>query len=280
MTMVSIDLGDGRRLELEPARHVVRMVPAVAGAQLELTVRAVAAGPSNPEPVLLAATVYASDSLQQGRRMLCRVRARYHVAPTARGAEVQLIGQIGDEQLRTVEEMRAGGQLWLCLAVEASGVLADPPRPVVWLGELNIPVSSGEWAEQVERVDAGALVEVLVPLPHGADLAGAVERLREARRLLRDNEIDAALGAARKALEPVLEAARDGGVSKGAAAKPARERDLPERFAVMVEATHSVLCGAAHDDDVTAVFRYTRSEAQALIATAAGLVKRLAEARP
>lgn len=251
----------------------------MAGAQLELTVRAIAAGQPSTGPVLLAATVYASNSLQQGRRTLCRVRARHHVVPTARGAEVQLIGQISDEQLRAVEEMRAGGDLWLGLSVETSGVLADSPGPVIWPGELHIPVSSAEWAIQVELVDAGALVELLVAMPKSADLAGAVERLREARRLLRDNEIDAALGAARKALEPILEAARDGGVSKGAAAKSARDRDLPERFAVLIEATHSLLCGAAHDDETTAAFRYTRAEAQTLIAATAGLVKRLAESR-
>lgn len=277
--MVSIDLGAERRLELEPARQLLRLYPAAAGAQVEVIVRAVAAGQPSPDRFVLAATLYASNSAQQGRRMLCRVQGRSHVMPTARGAEVHLTGMVSDDQLRAVEEMRAGGDLWLCLAFEVSGQLDDPPGPAIWSAELNIPVSSGEWGGQVENVDAGSLVAILVAMPHGADLAGAVGRLREAGRLLRDNEIDAALGAARKAVEPVLDAVREGGLAKSAAGKPARERDLPERFAVFVEATHSLLCGAAHDDEVTAGFRYTRAEAQTLIATATGLVKRLAETR-
>lgn len=60
-------------------------------------------------------------------------------------------------------------------------------------------------------------------MPDVPEHATAVKRLQEARQLLRDNQVDAALGAARKALEPVLEAARDGGLSKGAQAKAARD---------------------------------------------------------
>jgi hypothetical protein len=283
--MTSIELGDGRRLELEPSRDALRLIPAVAGAQLELQVRVITAGqptagqPAGSERFGLAAAVFVSRVAHQGRRLLCRVDVGHLVTPTARGADIRLTGFISAEQLRAVEELRVGGDLWLALAFTVSTVAANPPGPAGWTGELSFSVRSAEWATQLELVDAGAFVEVLVPVPDATDLAGAVQRLREARRLLQDNEIDAALGAARKALEPVLEAVRDGGLAKGAQAKSPRERDLPERFAVLVEATFSLLSGAAHDDEVTAGFRYSRAEAVALVATTAGLVKRLANQR-
>jgi hypothetical protein len=64
MTMTAIDLGDGRRLELEPARDVLHLNPAVAGAQLELRVRAgIQGGPAgsiDPITLRLSALVYVS----------------------------------------------------------------------------------------------------------------------------------------------------------------------------------------------------------------------------
>lgn len=283
--MTSIELGNGQRLELEPSRDVLRLIPAVAGAQLELSMRVIASAlpaveqPAGIERFGLAAAVFVSRVAHQGRRLLCRVAAGHLVSPTARGAEVRVTGLVSAEQLRTVEELRAGGDLWLTLGVEVTTVTANPPGPAGWTGELSFPVRGGEWATQLELVDAGAFVEVLVPVPDTADLAAAVQRLGEARRLLQDNEIDAALGAARRALEPVLEAVRYGGLAKGAQAKSARDRDLPERFAVLAEATFSLLSGAAHDDEVTAGFQFSRPEAVALVATTAGLVKRLASQR-
>src|SRR5687768_7544868 len=99
MTMAAIELGSGRRLDLEPTRNVVQLYPAAGGAELELAVRVIDAGqPIDRENFALAATVYMSDSRQQNRRLLCRVRAGHHTSPTQRGAEVRLKGMTTDEQ--------------------------------------------------------------------------------------------------------------------------------------------------------------------------------------
>jgi hypothetical protein len=199
---------------------------------------------------------------------------------TSRAADVVLFGQVGADQLRVAEELRqAGGDLWMSLSITADLLAGIPPTMATARGDLSFPVRAGEWGEQLDHVEAGSLIEVLVAMPDDTVLAGAVGRLREARRLLRDGRVDAAVVAARLALEPVLEAARDGGLAKGAAAKAARDRDLDERFAVLVESMFSLVSGAAHDDAVTATFRYTREDAVALIAATAGLVKRLAAAQ-
>src|SRR6266536_1544917 len=64
--MTSIDLGNGQRLELEPARDVLRLVPAVTGAQLELRVRVgVAGGPGTARRLRIAAAVYVSRAAQK-----------------------------------------------------------------------------------------------------------------------------------------------------------------------------------------------------------------------
>ncbi len=93
---------------------------------------------------------------------------------------------------------------------------------------------------------------------------------------MRSNDVDAAMGAARLALEPVrnhLETLR----IAGAAPSRAKERSQTERNALLVEAAYSQLCGAMHDDEITKTFRYTRTQAATLIALVAGFVRDASE---
>ncbi len=276
--MTTIDVGNNDRLDFEPARDVLRLTPGVSGAAIELQLkvgRAVEA--ATPNRYRIAAVLDLSRLSQQGRRRLCRLEAEHLVTPSMRPTGFSLTGFVSDEQLRAAEDLRRGGDLWFALTLDVWTVDAPPAGLTAHTGHMDFPVPAGEWCTQLERVDAASVVELLVPMPHAAEHAAAVRRLQQARQLLRDNQVDAALGEARKALEPVLEAVRDDGLSKGAQGKPARDRNLDERFAVLVEATFSLLSGAAHDDEITRDFRYTRAEAGGLLATTAGLVNRLAE---
>lgn len=275
--MTTIDVGNGDRLDFEPARDALRLTPGVGGAGIELQLKVGRMTEStNPSRYRIAAVLDISRRSQQGRRRLCRLQAGHLITPTVRPTSFSLHGFASDEQLRVAEELRAGGgELWFNLTLDVWTV-EDPAGLTGFNGYMDFAITAGEWGTQLERVDAASLVEILVPMPTAAEYAGAVRRLQQARLLLRDNQIDAALGEARKALEPVLEAARDGGLAKGAQGKAARERTLAERFAVQVEATFSLLSGAAHDDEVTKDFRYTRTEAVALLVTTAGLLNRLA----
>ncbi|HKT02252.1 MAG TPA: hypothetical protein VJT31_22215 [Rugosimonospora sp.] len=274
--MTTIDVGNGDRLDFEPARDTLRMTPGIGGAGIELQLKVGRTTDSaNPPRYRIDAVLDISRRSQQGRRRLCRLQTGHLITPAVRATSFSLHGFASDEQLRVAEELRAGGELWFNLTLDVWTV-EEPAGLIGYTGYLDFPVTAGEWCTQLERVDGASLVEVLVPMPTVAEYAGAVHRLQQARALLRDNQIDAALGEARKALEPVLEAARDGGLAKGAQNKLPRERTLAERFAVQVEATFSLLSGAAHDDEVTKDFRYTRAEALALLATTAGLLNRLA----
>jgi hypothetical protein len=55
----------------------------------------VAGGPGTASRLRIAAAVYLSRAAQQGRRLLCRVRAEHLVTPTARATEVGPVGLVG-----------------------------------------------------------------------------------------------------------------------------------------------------------------------------------------
>jgi hypothetical protein len=276
--MASIEFGEGHRLELEQVSDWLEMVPAVAGAQLQLRLRAVYAvePPTPARTYRIAATVDVSRFAQHNRRRLCRLEDAYTVTPTIRGAEIRLSGHVSTEQLRVVDEIRAGADaFWMNLTFDVSNVAGDPPMPVSRTGDLSVAVRATTWGEQTQRIEAASFIDVLVPVPHGAEMVEAVARLRAARQLLLDGQIDPALDAARKALEPVRKSlAMRAAFKAGTAKTDPHQRLLDERFALMVEDVFSVLSGCAHDDPVTKDFEYTREDALALIAVTAGLVKR------
>ncbi|MET8354932.1 hypothetical protein ABZU69_34670, partial [Micromonospora sp. NPDC005206] len=96
-------------------------------------------------------------------------------------------------------------------------------------GELSFDVGAGEWADNLEDIEAGTYVELLVPLADGADYADAVELLRDARGLLREGNLPSAIGQARKALEQVRESYGTQKVFADAVKKTPRQRTLAER---------------------------------------------------
>ncbi|MEV7332111.1 hypothetical protein [Micromonospora sp. NPDC093244] len=142
-------------------------------------------------------------------------------------------------------------------------------------GDLRFDINAGEWASQVAAVDAGAFVELLVPLARGADYTGAVAALRAARELLRQGNIEPAIVEARKAVEQVRDAYGTLKLFNAAKTKAPRQRTYDERWAFMVEDLFSTMSGAGHKDEVTQDFEYTREDAEMLIVATAGMLKRL-----
>ncbi|WP_435586218.1 hypothetical protein [Micromonospora aurantiaca (nom. illeg.)] len=286
----SIQLSNGDRLEIDAYREALRMTPAIGGARIELglTVARVPVQPiANPSPNVVpgaeqrhrvTAALYVSTRLpQQDRRYLCQLEAEHLVTAVERSTKFRVRGFIPDQQLRVLEELRAGKGLWLILALNVS--LVEGARLAEADGELSFSVGAGEWSEQMENVDAGTFVEVLVPMAGGEDDAGAVVLLREARTLLRENKVDPALLAARKALEVVRASYGTEAVYKEAVKQRPAQRDLRARWAVMVEDLFSTLSGALHNDEVTKDFVYSREDGATLIAATAGMLGRLAKER-
>ncbi|RSM49271.1 hypothetical protein DMB66_45235 [Actinoplanes sp. ATCC 53533] len=275
--MTTVELGNNERLNVEPRRNLLHLQPAAAGVRIELhySVATVVPAPTvSASPFSFTADLYASRDMNQGERMVCRLTAEYLVTPTPNGAQLTLSGFISTEQLAVLENMRAGEHLRLHLVLAASTTVDGLPQR--YRGDEHVDVSAGEWGTELARVDTAAFVEVLVPMPTAAAFATATRRIREARGLLRGNDVDAAMGAARLALEAVRDELDTIKVVAGAPVK-ARERTQAERNAVLVEAAYSQLCGAMHDDELTKSFRYTRTQASTLIALVAGVVRDTSE---
>jgi hypothetical protein len=268
----SIDLGGPNdRLNVEEAREPLRLSAGIAGARLDVHLKASRSVPDDGTQYRIAATVH-FGRVSHTRLMAARVKHEGTVTVGERAQDVTLTGFLSEQQLRAADALRADGPLWVTLTFDIGAVIGDPRGLRSFRGELSFPVKVGEWCEELERIDSGSWVELLVPMPANPDHAQMVSRVREARELLRAGDIDAALGAARLALEP----ARQEDLARLASPKKARERDLAERYAILIEDTYSVLCGAMHDDALTKTFRYSRAETAGLIATVAGLVHRYA----
>ncbi|MFF0176073.1 hypothetical protein [Micromonospora profundi] len=289
-----ITLDDMSVLAIDASRHALRMSPAIGGAQVELGLtifrqpsarRVSGEWPVKPidERLRLSATLHVSTrNGNQDRRYVCPMEGEHLVAAVLQQGTFRLRGFISDHQLRVIEEQRAGKRIWLILALKALQVLQDEGKPARFgepTGELSFEVGAGEWAENLEDVEAGTYLELLVPLAEGAHFADAVELLRDARGLLREGNIPAAIGQARKALEQVREEYGTQKVFADAVKKSPRQRSLSERWACMVEDLFSTMSGASHNDTVTRDFEYTREDGAMLITATAGMLKRLAADR-
>jgi hypothetical protein len=296
------------------------LMSGVGGAELELALKISRSEDRLMQlPYQLDARVYVGGGPSGSPRMLCHVRAPNLVAPTVRQGEVRLNGFVTDEQLRIVEHVRRGGDLWVTLRLSASsaewsneptrterrfdtveeaaealeklpkGVTAIVPRPLLRTrtGEIRFDINAGEWGAQMESIQAGAFLELLVPLSGGEAYEIAVGRLRKARELLRDNRIDEALGQARQALDPVRDwynttktvnaARKRERDTQAAEERSPQRRTFDERWAFMVEDLFSTLSGALHDDEITKTFTYSRAYGQMLVTSVAGMLHRLAE---
>jgi hypothetical protein len=275
-----LNIAPNEALVFAPTRRVFRLAPAVGGAkvQLSVTVRRTAERKDAP-PFQVSAAMLISKNPSRERRLLTHLRAGHLTNPTQVATELSLTGLVSDEQLRVAEALRGGAEhIWVTLQVSVTCVDGDPPQLVSGSGELDFDLPSGEWAQELERVDTGSYIEILVPLTSDNEHATAVRRLRKARELIRDNHLEEALGEARKAVEAIRAAEGTLDAVRQARSKHPRDRDQRERWAFLVEDIFSLLSGAAHDDPgTTEHFVWTREDVLALFATTAGLLNRRSE---
>lgn len=267
-------------LAFEPARRTLRLWPAIGGAQVQLsvTVRRTSERKDAP-PYQVSAAMLIGTNPSRDRRLLTHLSAGHLTNPTQVATELTLTGFVTDEQLRVAEALREGADhLWVTLQVSATCVDGDPAQLAGGPGELGFDVPSGEWARELERVDAGSYLEILVPLTSDNEHATGVRRLRKARELIRHNHLEEALGEARKTVEAIRAAESTSDTVRQAGSKARRDRDQRERWAFLVEDVFSLLSGAAHDDPgTTEHFVWTREDVLALVTTTAGLLNRRAE---
>ncbi|OWV04709.1 hypothetical protein B5D80_19650 [Micromonospora wenchangensis] len=286
--MLTIELGNDDRLYIEPDRTLLSLYPAVAGAHLSMRCQVSRqADAPDASPFQVSGLLYVCRRPGQELRLLGPLHGSHPISPAVRSGAFEMAGFVSDEQLRVIEELRRGDELWFHIAITVASVEGLTPKLMMRHGSGSFHVGAGEWSTQVQRVDAGAFIEVLVPMVAGADYSLAWQDLREARTLLHNNEIKPALIAARRALELVRKSEKTlatvKAVRRREAADPTprveEKRTVAERFAFIAEALFAAQSGAAHRGELGRQFEYSRAEATALIAGTAGMLARLAEQR-
>lgn len=186
---------------------------------------------------------------------------------------------VTDQQLRGLERTRAGNELALRADLSLTALTETKHWPVADDQEI-IRIPHATWSNALTQLDAGAFVDVLIPVTTVEARATAARRIREAKTAIRDQRYEHAVTLARAALDPVREACNTQKVYDQAVKKKAAERDQEERWAVLIQSAFALFSGAPHDDSgTTENFAWTRADAVAAVATAAGLLARL-EDRP
>ncbi|QMU67238.1 hypothetical protein [Streptacidiphilus sp. P02-A3a] len=196
------------------------------------------------------------------------------------GDNLRLNASVTDEQLRRLEQARASRDL--TLRADLVGVRLDATGTSWPVGQCQVRVSipHAEWSKKVEQLDAGAYVDVLVPITQVEGRAIAARRIREAQLAIRNGDYEGAVGKARSALDAVRPACNTEVIynrvmNRGSKAK---ERTQEERWAVLIQSAYQLFSGAPHDDQgTTEHFTWTRADAVAAVATSAGLLARLAD---
>jgi hypothetical protein len=274
-----LDLQTAGQIQFEVGRDAFRIYSGIGGGRIEVSMRITRQDErKDVVPCDIAARMSVGTHPNVGQRYLCDLRTEHLVSPASHATQANLTGFITDQQFRIIEEIRHSRSLWISLELTMTCVDGEPPRLIRGWGTENFDIQSGEWAEALERVDAGSYVELLVPLPSNKQLANAVRRLRKARELMRSDQVEEALGETRKAVERVRKAYRTWKLAAGAAKKDARLHTKQERWAIYIESVFSLLSAEIHDDEgTTENFVWTQAEADALILSVAGMLARLAE---
>ncbi|MER6374428.1 hypothetical protein ABT255_40085 [Streptomyces mirabilis] len=186
---------------------------------------------------------------------------------------------VTDRQLRGLEKARASADLSLRADLTLTALADAKNWPVAHDQEI-IRIPHATWSNALTQLDAGAFVDVVIPITTVEGRATGARRIREAKTAIRDGRYEHAVALARAALDPVREACNTKKLHDQAVQKKAGERDQEERWAILTQSAYALFSGAPHDDaGTTENFSWTRADAIAAVATAAGLLARL-EDRP
>ncbi|TDV44202.1 hypothetical protein CLV71_114111 [Actinophytocola oryzae] len=181
---------------------------------------------------------------------------------------------LSDQQILALEQTR--GDQELQIRINLTGVLPQGPGEFPFAHDQEIlRVPTSRWGQQLESLGRAVSITIAVPLPpDGAHLADAGNYLREAKLLITDGKYEPAVVKVRHALERMQEL-------KHWPTKPPKDQPDPTkwsqdvRWGVILRSLWAQACGAAHADEVTKDFVYTRSDAISLQVGAAGILNQL-----
>jgi hypothetical protein len=209
------------------------------------------------------------------RARLARTTANLAYTPVVTVHRQDLVFPLTSLQLHAIEAGRSGD---VAFEVELEATLPQGTGyPGTAKATAYISIAKSRWEEQLVQVAPSAAFEMAVPYPlHDSRRHEAGQALREAQRLITENEIRAAFGEVRRALEWI----RDNVSWDHPGKKAAQQCNQTERWRRLLEALFSQASGALHNDTVTKDFVYTRAEAETLLTMTAGLLRIVPEQLP
>ncbi|MEU3103894.1 hypothetical protein [Streptomyces griseoflavus] len=104
---------------------------------------------------------------------------------------------VTDQQLRGLEKLRAGADLSLRAQLTLTALEYAKHWPVVQDQEI-IRIPHAAWSNALVQLDAGAFVDVLIPVTTVEARATGAGRIREAKTAIRDGRYEHAVALARR----------------------------------------------------------------------------------
>jgi hypothetical protein len=201
----------------------------------------------------------------------------------------RLAVELSDQQLLAIEAARdVDDDLRLHLKLQGTllGISSEtyPIRTV----DVSASIRAASWTALLDQLGRAVAISLHVPSPltddgspisltdnaDRASYAQATNRLRQARGQLRDGAYEESVASCRRVLE-ILGRLKSLPKPREIFDLAADKRSHEQRWAAMYYCTRSLTNAAHHDDETTADFVWTRADAEAVLATAAGLLLRL-----
>jgi hypothetical protein len=203
---------------------------------------------------------------------------------TVRGYSLQedLVFDLTDDELHVLDSQSGLDAIRINFKLDATLLGTDPGVYPVAHQDFDIHLPRSRWTELLDGVGAGVGITLRVPSPltdagqlrpaanaeTKASLAQAAERLREARRQLRDRHWEQSVGTCRKVLENIAELVMLPTAVSLKSINP-QDRTKEQRWAAMYYDVFSLTSAAHHE---TAKITFTQVDADAIFATTAALL--------
>lgn len=261
-------LGPGKlKLQISPE---IALIPGPGAHQLRIPMEVEGEGLPENSLVSLRGTLWLNGGVST---YLAAWTTEEQVALRTTHSPHHLVVSLTDEQLAAIERHRDGKELDFRIDVKAS-ISGVPNAWPTAADQTSLRVEPSRWLQELARVGAAASITIVVPAPLvEGDRYQMGVRLREARAAIDDGRYADAVSAARLALETARK--REALASeKAIGSKNSRSLTQHERWSALHHALYNLAHVSHHDDQVTAGAVWTRTDAVAVVATAAALIAR------
>ncbi|HSY15262.1 MAG TPA: hypothetical protein VK816_04680 [Jatrophihabitantaceae bacterium] len=204
---------------------------------------------------------------------------------SVRGYSLQedLVFDLSDDELYVLDRTSGLDAIAINFKLQATLLGTDPAVYPVSAQDFDLRIARSRWIELLDGVGAGVGITLRIPSPltdaggeprpaanaeTQASLAQAAERLRQARRQLRDRHWEQSVSTCRKVLENIAVLV-ELPTAKSVQAISAQDRTKEQRWAVTYYDLFSLTSAAHHE---TAEITFGQVDAEAILACTAALL--------